>query len=360
MPELSRSGRRMVVRAGRLSGRLDVRSLGVGLILVLAAALAAMVALAVGDYPIAPVDVARTLLGHGVAADEFVIGSLRAPRVVVGLAAGACFGAAGAIFQSLTRNPLGSPDVIGFTQGAAAGAVLAIVTTGATTVAVTAPGALAGGAGTAALVYLLTLTRRGGGGGGDQGYRLVLVGIAISALAAAATQYLLLRAELAQAIAANVWTIGTLNGRGWSEALLAAGGLLVLLPLLVAVDRPLRTLELGEDTATALGVHLGRRRASALLLGVALTALATCVAGPVTFVALAAPQLARGLTRSGGPGVLPAAVMGAVLMIVSDIVAQRALAPVQLPVGVVTGLVGGLYLGWLLAAQWRRGRAGAG
>jgi iron complex transport system permease protein len=174
----------------------------------------------------------------------------------------------------------------------------------------------------------------------------------------ALTNYLITRARLEDAEQAAVWIAGSRNGRGWDQALPLAIGLVVLVPVALALGRPLKMLELGDDTATALGVRVERTRLWLALVGVGLTALATAAAGPIAFVALAAPQIARRLTRSSGPGLISAALMGALIMQVSDLAAQRLLAPKQLPVGVMTGAIGGLYLAWLLAHEWRSRRSG--
>jgi iron complex transport system permease protein len=135
-----------------------------------------------------------------------------------------------------------------------------------------------------------------------------------------------------------------------------AVGIVVLLPFLGALAPGLRTLELGDDAATALGVRVERTRAGMIVVGVLLTALATAAAGPIPFVALAAPQIARRLTRASGPGLVAAGAMGAVLVLASDLVGQRFGPGFAVPVGVVTGVLGGAYLVWLLATEWRHDR----
>ncbi len=189
-----------------------------------------------------------------------------------------------------------------------------------------------------------------------QGYRLILVGIGASAVLQAANSYLLTRSRVEDAQAAQLWITGSLNGRGWEQATPLGIGLAVLLPVLLVAGRSLTLLDLGDDAARALGVDVGRTRALVLVLATALTALAAMAAGPIAFVALAAPQVARRLTGAVGAGLVTAGLTGALMLLVSDLAAQRVFAPTQLPVGVVTGAVGGLYLAWLLVSQWRRGR----
>lgn len=333
-----------------LTFRVAPRTLGVGAALVVVALALLVVAVGTGEYSIPPGLVVETLLGGGDAGTSFVIETLRLPRALTGLLVGAGLGAAGAIFQSVTRNPLGSPDVVGFTAGASAGAVAQIVLFGGGAAAV-AGGALVGGAGTAALVYLLAYR------GGVQGYRLVLIGIGLTAMLAAVRNYLITRTRLEEAQAANVWITGSLNGRGWEHVVPMLVALVVLLPLVALLARSLRMLELGDDAAHALGVPVERARTALLGVGVALTAVATSAAGPVLFVALAAPQIARRLTRASGPGVGTAALMGGVLLLGADVAAQRVFPDTDLPVGVLTGVLGGVYLIWLLFHEWRSGRA---
>ena len=340
--------RRITVRAPGLAVRLDLRTLWVtGALLLATCAVAAWTVTAVGTrLPLA--DIVEILNGGGRRADRFVLLDLRLPRVSLGVLAGAALAMSGAVFQSLSRNPLGSPDIVGFTTGSATGAVLAIVGFGAGP-AGAASAAVAGGLLTALIVYGLAAVGGGAGGG------LALVGIGISAMLVAVNSYLISRAQLNTAQSASIWLVGTLNGRTWEYVHLVGLALLVLTAPLLLFGRRLQLLEMGDDSAQSLGVRVNRSRLTLVLLAVAVCAVATAAIGPVAFVALAAPQITRRLTGSPALQLLPAAVTGALLMVLSDFVAQRLLAPAQLPVGVVTGAVGGVYLAWLLAGQWRKG-----
>ncbi|MFE2266011.1 FecCD family ABC transporter permease [Streptomyces griseosporeus] len=342
-------GSRALRTPGGLSLRLDVRALVVVALLLVAALAASVVLIGTGDFPIPAGDVVRTLLGDGDPGQEFVVNELRLPRVLVGLLVGASLGLGGALFQSISRNPLGSPDVLGLSQGSTAGALVVIVLMSGSATEVTV-GALVGGLATGAAIYLLAWKQ------GVHGYRLVLVGIGVNAIAVAVNGYLLTKADLVDAARAVVWMTGSLNGRGWEQvgplALLCA----VLVPLVLANARGLRMTEMGDDLSHALGVRVERVRALLMVAAVLLTAAATAAAGPVAFVALIAPQLARRLTRSPGPNLVPSLCMGATLLVAADWASQRAFGADQLPVGVVTGVVGGLYLLWLLVAERRAGR----
>ncbi|QCX75635.1 Ferric enterobactin transport system permease protein FepG [Streptomyces sp. YIM 121038] len=334
---------------GGLSVRLDVRTAVVVAALVAAGLAASVVLIGTGDFPIPAADVIRTLLGNGDAGQEFIINDLRLPRVLVGLLVGASLGLGGALFQSISRNPLGSPDVLGLGQGATAGALLVIVVFSGGAAQVAA-GALVGGIVTGAAMYLLAWKR------GVHGYRFVLVGIGMNALAVAVNGYLLTKADFVDAARAVVWMTGSLDGRDWEQVWPLFWLCVVLLPIVVAHARPLRMLEMGDDVAYALGVPVERTRIALMGSAVLLTAAATAAAGPVSFVALTAPQLARRLTRSPGPNLLPSMCMGATLLIVADWASQRAFGADQLPVGVVTGVLGGVYLLWLLATERKAGR----
>ncbi|MBP2479301.1 iron complex transport system permease protein [Crossiella equi] len=342
----------MTARVLRVPGvclRVDARVLVVCLLLLLGAAATAVFAMTTGDFELTPGEVVSALLGAGDGATEFVVLTLRLPRVAAALLIGTALAVSGAVMQSLTRNPLGSPDFIGFTTGSATGAILVIVLFQGSMAMVSA-GALAGGLLTLVIAYLLAFR------GGLQVARLVLVGIGLSSLLVAVNLYLVTEANLYDALAAQAWQTGSLNGRTWAHLLPLGLAMLALLPLAFAYGRRLAVLEMGDSAATALGVRAERTRLVLVLVSVGLCALATAAAGPISFIALAAPQLARRLTGAAGPNLGAAALTGAFLLSLADLLVQRVFAPVQLPVGIVTGAIGGLYLVWLLAREWRRGR----
>lgn len=333
-------------RGGRLSRRVHARTVAVCTVLTAVSLVLGVVALGLGEVQLSAADVVRALVSETAPVVETLVMEWRLPRVLLALLCGAALGAGGAIFQSLTRNPLGSPDIIGFDAGAYTGAVLTIVTVGTLTYVV--PGALVGGAVTALSVYLLAYRR------GVQGFRLIVVGIAITAMLGSLNTYLILEADLWKAQMAAIWGAGSLNGLDWSDVRTVAVVLVVLLgPLLWFVPR-LRVLELGDDAARALGLRVERDRLVLIVLGVSLTSVVTAVAGPIVFVSLCAPQLARRLTRTAGVAVLPAAFLGATLLLVCDLIALHAFAPTVLPVGLLTVVLGGLYLVWLLVRQARK------
>lgn len=292
-------------------------------------------ALTTGSTPLGIEEVLRGLAGGSSAP---VVRDLRLPRAVCGLLVGAGLAVAGSVMQSLTRNTLGSPDVLGVTTGAALGASVAIIVLGLGPLG-TALGALIGTVLVSAITYLLTWNAHR-----SPGQRLVLVGIGVAAFCRGLVSLVLTHSNPDIAISAQIWMTGTLNARTWADALAPAAVVAVLLPVLLAAARHLNALESGDEVAQQMGVNLPRTRLVAAVCSVALTAGAVCSVGPVSLVALAAPHLARRLTGTAIVPVLPAAACGAVLLLGADLTAQRLPESFRVPVGIATGVLGGLYL----------------
>jgi iron complex transport system permease protein len=342
----------IVVRPARapISFRIGVAS--VATLAIAVAGIVGFFAVGVGsgDYPISPVDVLVALVGGGDETSRFVVWELRLPRLLSAVLVGAALAVSGAIFQSLARNPLVAPDIIGINGGAALAAVTVIILRGPD--AIIAPAALAGGLAAAAAVYILSWQ------GGLGRYRLVLVGIGVAALAEAGIGYLLTRGQIFDVVEATIWLVGSLSSASWGDVLLMSLVVGALFPATFLLARSLTTLQLGDDAAAGLGVSLERTRLILVGIGVALAAFAVTVGGPIAFVAFIAPHLARRLARVSGSGLIPAsAAIGALLLLASDIVARRAIDPADLPVGIVTAIVGAPYFLWLLV---RTNRLGAG
>ncbi|WP_462186959.1 MULTISPECIES: FecCD family ABC transporter permease [unclassified Frankia] len=333
--------------ADAVSVRISPRAVAVSAGFTLVIVAVGVATLTTGDYPIPVGDVARALLGHGDGGTDFVVNTLRLPRLLTGLLVGAALALSGSIFQSVSGNVLGSPDILGFTTGSATGAIIVLLVLRGDAAGASL-GALVGGAATGAAVYTLSYRR------GLAGPRLVLIGIAVAALLNAVNSYLITRAALADAVAAQIWLIGSLDSRGWAQVRPLALALVILTPIGLYHGRRLAYLELGTDTAKALGVGVERCRLTLIAVAAALAAVATAAAGPVGFVALSAPPLARWLTAVSAPPLVSTALAGAALVTVGDLVAQRLFAPTQLPVGVATGAIGGVYLAVLLIRQRRR------
>lgn len=306
-----------------------------------------LVALGSGRYEVSWMRVLEILVGQGTRPERYAVLELRLPRALLAIVAGAGLALSGAMFQSLTRNPLGSPDVIGFANGAYAGVVLSILLFGGGRGVVQA-GALLGGIATAVVVYLLAFRR------GVHGFRLIIVGIAVSMILSALTTWLMLRARVDTAMSAAVWGTGSLNGATGADVAQVGISLAVLLPFVAIAARSLRALSLGEDAAASLGVRVRWATLGISVLGVALSASTVAVTGLIMFIALAAPQVARRATGTAQVPMVTTALMGAALLSLSDWIAQHGLGERVLPVGVVTVCIGGGYLVWLLIREARR------
>ena len=311
------------------------------------------VSIAVGDFPIALPQVMATLAGRGERVDEFVIMDLRMPRALAGLVVGVALGVSGAITQSIARNPLASPDVLGITGGASATAVFLVTVSGGTSAAIMnsvglSAAALLGGLGTGLLVYFLAWRR------GIDGFRLILIGVSVSAVTEAITSWLLVTADIRDVAQAQAWLVGSLDDRSWDEVRVALWGTLVLLIVVTVVAFQFKPMHLGDDIAAGLGVRYSAVRAVLLLCAVLLAGVAVGAAGPVPFVALVAPQVAMRLARCPTPPMVASGAFGALLLIGADLIARTAL-PFTLPVGVVTAAIGGPFLVHLLVRANRRG-----
>ncbi|MER8042033.1 iron chelate uptake ABC transporter family permease subunit [Streptomyces sp. NPDC094032] len=329
-----------LVRAGRASFLLHRRSalVAAGLVLLLAAVSVAY--LCVGERFVAPGEVLRILAGERAPA-AFVVEDLRLPRLATGLMVGAAFGIAGALIQTVARNPLASPDIIGISQGAGA-VTVAAMTFGLASYTVLPYLSIAGGVLAAALVYVFAWR------GGLHATRFVLIGIGFAIALRSLTTLFMTKGDYLVAQQAQIWMTGSLNGRGWDESLPLRITLLVMLPAVLWAARAQRTVSLDDDTATGLGVRLGRVRLGLVAVGVVLASVATGVAGPVDFVALLAPQIARRTTRTAQIPLLCSALMGALVVVAADLLGRRLFSPTELPVGVLTAAVGAPYLIWLI------------
>ncbi|MGW4052673.1 FecCD family ABC transporter permease [Streptomyces sp. NPDC004779] len=340
-------GRRaLVLRRGRIAVRLPWRPVVVCTALAAAGAGLAVLALMTGSYALSPGQVLSALTGQETGFVREVVVEWRLPRVVAALVFGAALGVSGAIFQSLLRNPLADPGIMGFTQGSYTGALIVILVVNGTYTQL-AGGALLGGMATAVAVYLLAHRR------GVKGFRLIVVGIGASAMLDSLNTWLILKADLDQAMSAAAWGAGSLNGVSWNQVLVAGACIAVLLPAAGTLSRSLRQMQLGDEVAASQGVRVSPARLGLILVGVALTATVTAASGPILFVSLVAPQIGRRLARSAGITLVPAAFVGALLCLASDHLAQH-VAPTPLPVGIVTVVLGGGYLGYLLFTEARR------
>jgi iron complex transport system permease protein len=337
-----------VIRLGKKSLRFEKRGLVVYLLILLAILVLASASLLIGDYAISFEEVIASFTGKAKdrLAAYFII-DVRLARIVAGILVGAALGCSGAVFQTLSGNPLGSPDIIGFTKGAATGALIVIVLFSGSPLLISL-GAIAGGLATAILVFGLSWR------GGAPGLRLVLVGIGVGATLGALNGLLVVKAPLANAELAIHWMAGSLNASLWPEVMATGLVCALLLLLVLSQYRALSLLPFGDNIATGLGVRTERSRLICMFAGVMLMAMATALAGPISFVALVAPHLVKRLSGTSGIALIGAALTGSLLVLSCDLIARRLFAPNELAIGIVTGSLGGLYLVVLLAFEWRR------
>ncbi|EYT55487.1 ABC transporter permease [Leucobacter sp. UCD-THU] len=334
-----------MLRVGPLSLRVRPRVLLVGALLLLVLLAIVTASLLIGSQRLGFSDLAAVVTGEARPSLTRSVLGRRLPRALTAALVGALLGMSGAAFQSLSRNPLGSPDIIGFTSGAATAAVFQIVVLGGGMIA-TAIAAVLGGIVTALIVYLLA--RRDGITGG---LRLVLVGIGVGAVVSAISALLIARADIDDALLAQLWSSGSLTGRGWPHVWATLAALAVVGPVLLRLGRDLALIEMGDDSAHGVGVQVERTRFVAVIVAVAAAAAATAATGPIAFIAFAAGQIARRLAPV--PGVLLglSALIGAALLAGADLLSQNLDVGLRTPVGLVTSVLGGLYLLWLLARR---------
>ncbi|WP_420826399.1 FecCD family ABC transporter permease [Rhodococcus rhodochrous] len=296
-------------------------------------------------YP--PADVLRVVLGQDVAGANFTVGRLRLPRAVLAVVAGICFGLGGITFQTMLRNPLASPDIIGISSGASAAAAFAIIVLGLGGTGMSVFAIVAGLA-VALLIYGLSYR------GGVAGTRLILIGIGIAAMLDSVTSYLLSTAATWDLQETMRWLTGSLNGATWGATVPVIVALVVLGPVLLVQTRNLSMVQLGDDAAQALGVRVERTRVFAIVSAVGLIAFATAAAGPIAFVAFLSGPIAARIVGRGTSLFVPAALVGALLVLVADFVGQYAFGT-RYPVGVVTGALGAPYLVYLIIRSNRAG-----
>ncbi len=301
-----------------------------------------------GSYTVTIPDFLAMLGGKIIPGASFIVMENKLPQALLGLLAGASFGMAGTIFQSMLRNPLASPDIIGISYGASATAVGAMVIFGVRGVGVSVAAII----GALLVALLITVLARGRGGTG-----LILIGIGAAAFMQAAVTFLLSRADINNAQEIMVWLTGSLNSANWERVTILAVALVVLLPFIAGGARDLRGLALGDDTAAGLGFNVPRARLMLTIVGVLLAAFPTAAAGPISFVAFLSGPIAKRL--NGGVASLPlSALVGAAIVLAGNFAAINAIPGTSLPVGVVTGALGAPFLLWLLITSNRANQGG--
>jgi iron complex transport system permease protein len=335
-------------RTSKLSFRIDKRVPPVLLLATLAMLAAMIVNIGVGEYPIAPIDVVWTVLHLPTDNPDydFIVNTLRLPRMLVAALVGLALGISGAIMQGLTRNPLADPGIIGISAGASLVAVTLIVIVKDVPAGIIPAAAFAGALVVAALIYLLAWKH------GDSPIRLILVGIGLGAIAGAATQLMITFGDLYDVQRALIWLTGSVYGRSWEEFWPLLPWVAVFAPLALFLSRDLNALNLGEEVARGLGTHVARQRGLLLITAVALAGATVAAAGTIGFVGLMAPHIARRLVGPDHSGLLPTAgTLGALIVVAADLVGRTAFAPVELPCGLVTAAVGAPFFLYLLYRQ---------
>lgn len=329
----------------------------------IAAVILALVSLSLGTTKLPLDEVLRALIGGGDSGTRLIVLELRLPRVATGLLVGIAFAVSGALLQTLSRNPLASPDIIGVNSGASAAAVTVIVLAGSGGGNISGAAeriglplaAMLGGLLATLIVGLLSIQR-----GVVDVSKVVLIGVGVAAAANSLVAWLLVVGDVTDAGRAAAWLAGSLNARTWSDAVPVGIAVAVLLPVAMMFGRELEALVLGDDVASSLGVRVSRVRIALLIVATVLAAMATAGAGPITFVALVAPQVAQRLARTDRPPLLTTAMLGALFVTLADLIARNGLqvlqvGPYELPVGVVTAAAGAPYLLHLIGRQ-QKGR----
>lgn len=327
-----------------LSLRIDRRAPWVLLALSLATLAVMVLSVGTGEYPIAPADVVRTVLGLETGNEEygFIVNTLRLPRVLAALLVGSVLALSGAIMQGLTRNPLAAPELTGVTAGAGLAVVALIVLVPGVSVTVLPLAGLAGASVVAVLIYALAWRR------GDSPIRLILVGIGLTSVMSALTTVMITFGEIDEVTRALIWLTGSVYGRGWEDVRAMLPWLAIFVPAAFLMSRQLNALNLGEEVARGLGSRVERERGLLLLTAAALAAAAVTVAGTIGFVGLMAPHIARRLVGSSHEGLMPvAALTGALIVVLSDLVGRTVFAPVEIPAGVITAAVGAPFFMYL-------------
>lgn len=309
-----------------------------GLLVVLLAI--SLLSLCLGSVALSPREALAGLFGHGDPMSVFVVQELRLVRLTAGVATGAAFALSGCLMQTLARNRLATPGIVGIDNGATAFAVASVVGLG--TSLAPPPMALAGAATATAITFALACDV------GTRGYRFIVAGIGVGAIFGALTQLLMSRVAIDVANSAYPWTVGSLNARDGVALIWLLCGLAVGIAVACYLARVMNVLRFSDTVAQGLGYRVRACRCAALILSVALAALAVAVAGPVGLVGLIGPEIARRFSSPRGVPLVASGLAGAIVMVAADLMGRLLLAPIEVPVGIVTAIVGAPFLLWIL------------
>lgn len=329
------------------SAKKPVLIMGVLVLLITAAFL---LSLNLGHISIPPMDVLRTLAGGGTEQDQLVLFEFRLPRMVIALLIGAGLGVAGAILQGVSQNGLADPGILGINAGAGLAVVLfiyffqgSISGVGTLSAFILPFFALAGGILAAFMIYILAWKH------GVTPVRLILVGIGVNAAFGAALIIFQLRMNPNDFMQATIWLSGSIWGTNWRFVLSVLPWIVILIPFVIYKARYLNVLNLGDELAAGLGAAVEKERRVLLLCSVALAGSCVAVGGGISFLGLVAPHLARRIVGSKHEVLLPAtALMGALLLLLADMIGRNLLAPSEIPVGLVVSALGAPYFIYLL------------
>ncbi|MGF1938054.1 MAG: FecCD family ABC transporter permease [Nostoc sp. ChiQUE02] len=335
----------LVIRSQAISFRIDRRVPVILLCLVVAIAVAMVMNVGRGEYPISPLDIVKTILGldTGNPDHQFVIQNLRLPRTLVAFMVGMALAISGTIFQGLTRNPLADPGIIGINAGASLAAVTVIVLFPSAPIYSLPLSAFAGALLMAILIYSLAWNN------GSSPILLILMGIGLSAIASAITSLMITFGEIYDVSNALVWLAGSVYGRTWEQVFTLLPWLIVFVPMALTLARHLNALNLGDDVAKSLGSRVEWQRGLLVLVGVALAGAGVATAGNIGFIGLIAPHLGRQLVGATHEGLIPtSALLGGVIVVMADLLGRTLFAPIEVPCGVVTAAIGAPYFLYLL------------
>ncbi|MEG4809623.1 iron ABC transporter permease [Microcoleus sp. F8-D3] len=335
----------LVIRSEAISFRIDRRVPLMLLCLAVVIAVAMVMNVGRGEYPISALDIVKTVLGldTGNPDHAFVIHNLRLPRTLVAFMVGVAFAISGTIFQGLTRNPLADPGIIGINAGASLAAVTVIVLFPSASIYTLPVSAFTGALLMAILIYSLAWNN------GSSPILLILMGVGLSAIASAFTSLMITFGEISDVSNALVWLAGSVYGRTWEQVFSFLPWLIVFVPMALTLARHLNALNLGDDVAKGLGTRVEWQRGLLVLVGVALAGAGVATAGMIGFVGLIAPHLGRQLVGTNHEGLIPtSALLGGVIVVVADLLGRTLFAPIELPCGVVTAAIGAPYFLFLL------------
>lgn len=307
----------------------------------------AVIAMGIGSSNINPWRVIQTLIGQGNPTETLVINMFRLPRVLMAMMVGIGLGMAGAILQGIVRNPLASPDLLGVTDGASMVAV-GIITIFAGSISLFWMPAFVfiGGMATVLVIYFAAWNN------GVSPRRMILIGIGMGALLSAARTVMMTQSSIDKTSAAQVWLSGSLNTANWQQVQILAVWYLLLLPFLILAMRSLTAQSMGDDIAKSLGSKLTPERFCLIMLSTALATGSVAFCGSIGFIGLMAPHITRRLLGSMPELMIPgSAIVGALLVVVSDLAGRVVLAPLEVPVGIFTALIGGPYFIYLLVKK---------